>query len=346
MKRNYSIDIIKIYFALSIALSHYSPLETGRILPILTGGFLVQLFYVLSGFFLVSSFDSKKYTSAGNYTMQRIRRIYPYYIAAFIALFTLHAYWGRYSIAEYFTTLAESLPEIFLLQNCGVFAGGINYPMWQICCLIIVSHFMFSLLLWDRQLSLNLICPVLALMVITFFANASGENISFWGVEASVFYIPLVRATGYIALGMVLHGPVFRAVNYLESNNNKYLPAMASIAVILLIVLLWHNRTTNAVMIPFAFILICLIYSKNYYARILSFPWLCKLEKLSLGYYFNHALIIKIMPNIEGIFMGCSQRVYDIIFIIILTVYTVLMFLIVDRIIALLKKRSTVKTTN
>ena len=34
------------------------------------------------------------------------------------------------------------IPEIFLVQNVGFFGGGINYPLWQMCALI-VSSFLY-----------------------------------------------------------------------------------------------------------------------------------------------------------------------------------------------------------
>lgn len=97
----------------------------------------------------------------------------------------------------------KSLPEIFMLQNIGVFSGGINYPLWQLCTLLVVSHIMFSLLKWEKNVTLNVLCPLIAIGVYTYFANvydvAAPKD---WGVECQFVYIPLVRAAGNIAIGM------------------------------------------------------------------------------------------------------------------------------------------------
>lgn len=340
MKRNYSIDIIKFCFALSIALSHFSSLENGRLFPVINDGYLVSLFFVLSGFFLVSSFDSGKYADAGSYTMKRVNRIYPYYIFAFLALFSFYAITGRSTVPNVLLDLAESLPEIFLLQNVGIFTGGINYPLWQICCLIVVSHFLFSLLIWNRQLSLNLICPVLALGTVIYFANSNGAGeVNWWGIEGAVFYMPLVRAAGYVSLGMVVHTPVLRLVNMLEKNSSRFTPALVSAGSIVMLLLFWVNRKSHVGFIPFCLLLVCMLYSKSFYSKYLNFSLLSRLEKLSLGYYFNQALIIEIMPKIESLTNGWKQRMLDLVFVVLLTVYSVFVLYIVDLIMGFVAKR-------
>ena len=54
MERNYSIDFLKILFALSIACGHFKG-------SVLSSDLIVELFFILSGFFLVNSFYSGKY---------------------------------------------------------------------------------------------------------------------------------------------------------------------------------------------------------------------------------------------------------------------------------------------
>ena len=81
MERNYSIDFLKILFALSIACGHFKG-------SVLSSGLIVELFFILSGFFLVNSFYSGKYHGdALSYTASRLKRIYPYYLLALLILF-------------------------------------------------------------------------------------------------------------------------------------------------------------------------------------------------------------------------------------------------------------------
>lgn len=83
MERNYSIDFLKILFALSIACGHFKG-------SVLSSDLIVELFFILSGFFLVNSFYSGKYHGdALSYTASRLKRIYPYYLLAFLILLFL-----------------------------------------------------------------------------------------------------------------------------------------------------------------------------------------------------------------------------------------------------------------
>ena len=167
MKRNYSVDFVKFLFAVMIAIGHFTGVD-----GIISGGKIVNLFFVMSGYFLVNSFNSGKYENSWQFTFQRIKRIYPYYIFAFIIIF-LGIYLSEgLGIFQLIDKLFKSLPEIFMLQNIGVFPGGINYPLWQLCTLIVVSHIMFSLLKWEKNLTLNVLCPLMAIGVYTYFANA------------------------------------------------------------------------------------------------------------------------------------------------------------------------------
>lgn len=82
MKRNYSLDIVKLVFAVFIALGHFG-------VELISSGMIVNCFFVLSGYFIVRSFDSGKYADGGSfaYAKARVKRIYLYYIIAFVVLF-------------------------------------------------------------------------------------------------------------------------------------------------------------------------------------------------------------------------------------------------------------------
>ena len=54
MKRNYCIDFIKIVLAIFIALGHFG-------VQIVSSGMVVICFFIISGYFLVRSYESGKY---------------------------------------------------------------------------------------------------------------------------------------------------------------------------------------------------------------------------------------------------------------------------------------------
>ena len=80
MKRNYCIDFIKIVLAIFIALGHFG-------VQIVSSGMVVICFFIISGYFLVRSYESGKYHEDSlKYTQGRLMRIYPCYVSALLVM--------------------------------------------------------------------------------------------------------------------------------------------------------------------------------------------------------------------------------------------------------------------
>ena len=328
VKRNFSIELLKLYFAISVALGHA---HLGSTLPIISGGYAVLLFFVLSGYFLVNSFNSNKYPSAWHYSYARLKRIYPYYLFSFIVLFLYKNLQHTNNFCTTFKDFLTSLPEIFLLQNIGVFSGGINYPLWQLCTLIVVSHVLFALLICNKEATLNVICPLLSLSVFTYLSNAYGTGTpDSWGVECEFIYVPLVRAAGSISLGMFLNYPIKKMLKFLDSSTFSHLPLLMSVASIPLFVTFWLNRNNYTIVIPFSLILVCMFYSKGFFSKFFQKAIFSKLDKLSLAIYLNHAFIIHLFQYHANIYSGLSSLATDLLYLAILIMYSIIALLAVD----------------
>lgn len=336
MKRNYSIELLKLYLAISVAFLH-AEIETK--LPFMNGQIAVFLFFVLSGYFLVGSFNSGKYNDASQCTFARIKRIYPYYIAAFLIMFVAKAVDGFAGVGATVETFFTSLPEMFLLQNIGVFSGGINYPLWQMCCLIVISHILFGLLEWNKKTTINVICPLTAIGVFTYLSNAYGTNtVDIWGVEADFLYVPLLRAAGGMSVGVILYHPLKQILARLENSTAKWLPSMVSIATIPLFLIFWLNRNSFSVVIPFAFILVCMFYSKGFYARFFQKKIFSKLDKLSLSIYLCHALVYSVLKHFTDWMTDTTRIWVGLAYIAIVIVYGVALVASVDFVMRISKK--------
>lgn len=331
MKRNLSIELVKFIFAISIALGHFSS-------PILDSGTVVSLFFALSGFFLVRSFDSGKYKTPWQYSAARIKRIYPYYIFAFLLFFTLGNAEYLLRPLQFFSRLFSQLPEIFLIQNVGVFDGGINYPLWQLSTLVVASHILYSLLMCNRQLTLNVICPVLAICCYTYMANITSET-EIWSVIGGTVYVPLFRAVGGMALGMFVQDPIRHAVKKLEAGRSRRRDWLVSLAGLLSAAVFWLNRNSFAAAIPFFALIACMLYSGSIFARALRFPLLARLDKLSLAVYVNHAMVIRAFRALAKV-PALAFLKSEWAFLAVLLAYCVAMLLFVDAILARIRRRA------
>lgn len=290
-KVNVIVPFIKLILAYSVAMNHFM----GH--PILvSGGMSVNLFFIISGFFLANSFSTEKYKSVGLYSLHRVKSFYKQYIVAFLLLFVLTVFGlGHYRFVEVMKTIIDSLPEVFLLQNVGWFDGGINYPLWFLCNLIVVSHILFALLKYNAQLTVNVICPVIVLLFGAYYANAFGDHeVLTWGIIGKFIYIPLFRTACFLSIGIMLF--------YAKKRMDCELNINSLIAILLFVInlsfFILAGDTTKAY-IPFIILLLStfyITYSDNLY------NFLCKVRKnaddLSLVIFFNQVLIIRILNEI------------------------------------------------
>ncbi len=331
MKRNYSLDILKLYFAITIAISH-APFGTS--FPVINSGWIVLMFFILSGFFMVSSFDSGKYSDAWHYSLNRAAKIYPHYLLAFvIQYFYMYLQIDPRPRALVLNFL-RSMPELFMLSGTGAFAEPLNYPVWHLCCLVVASHILFALLEWNRKAALNVVCPTVVLLAFTYLGL---EDAEIWGMLGNFLYLPMLRAFSGIALGMFLHDPIRSLLHKLERSTVAAMPGLISVLTVLLFVILWANRQTQELVIPYAGILVCLLYSKSIFAKIFRHPALSGLNTLSLSIFVHHALIVRLFENHAHLYEDLPVQP-DILFLLVLIPYCMVMTWVADRVAAGLKR--------
>lgn len=325
-KRNYSIDLLKFYLALVVAVIH-TPFAHS--FPTFEGGYVVAMFFILSGYFLVQSYGSGKYATPWQYTMNRVKKLYPYYFGAFVIMFVYmnHSAGLRNMVLEF----CRSLPELLMLQSIGIFSGGINYPLWQLSTLVVVGHILFGLIQWDRKLTVNVICPAAALLCYTYYIRVSG------GAEESPFVVTtVVRAAAGLCLGMFLYDPINLVVKKLEESPWKGMPVFASCVSLFLILVMWTSRMSYGVLLPFVGLVIGMLYPRGIWAKLFQNQRWRWLDRLSLGIYVNHALIVRIFENNPSLYEGLPIPA-DLVYLAVLIPYCIVMMALVDGCMKLLK---------
>ena len=290
MGRNYSIDFIKLILAMFIAIGH------ARI-ELISSDIIVHCFFILSGFFMVKSFDSGKYRgNSYEYTKARFFRIFPYYIAALIMYLLILFIQNRGGDLYYFVSkLKNIIPEIFLLQNTGFFiTGGINYPLWQMSVLFIASFILFGLLSFNRNLTLTVICPLLTLTGFAYWENLyNSHEIQRWGMEFGFIYVPLIRGAAAISLGMFSYEIITNIVTWIKKRNLN--PMYMYILLTLSIFYYYLNNNNSLAFWGFAGIVIVCLSPNGLINFIFNRKYFSICEKLSLSVYFNHAILLQIV---------------------------------------------------
>lgn len=210
MSRIYSIDFLKLFFAYLIAYSHF-----GINLP--GANIAVVFFFIISGFFLARKyyakshpFSEKKVYNETRYTVDHIKSLYPHYIFSLTLMFGYYITKNIYyifiqsDVAKNFSDLVmnlyELIPELFLLQNIGFFNGGMNYPLWQVCALLICGYFIYALLCHNERFSTKIVFPVSIILIQVYLMGVSDP----FGTVGPI-YIPLIRAFSSMSIGVLTY---------------------------------------------------------------------------------------------------------------------------------------------
>ena len=300
MKRIYSIDFLKLVFAILIALAH----------------------------------DNTYIRGAGyDYTKDHIKQLYPHYLFSLIILivyivsrnilYTLKSNPLAVGLDGMLLKLYNTIPEFFLLQNSGFYDGGMNYPLWQICNILIVGYFLYALLSKNEKFTTQIICPLSIILVYTLLYTGVDQ---FGRIGA--IYVPLLRALAPMCLGIILYKFTMSTDYKYLINKNKGIP-LNILSVLSLLMLFTYEQKGYVFLILFVFVILELFNEKSWINKVLNRKIFKSFGDLSYAVYLNHALIIYFVNDIYDVFMrhfnlNLDKWQLDIVFVIILLVYSII----------------------
>jgi len=104
MKRHNNFDLIRFLMSWIVVLNHAHilphPPDPAIIAPLYWVTYVVQVFFVVSGYLVFSSYESSK--SLSDYYTKRVRRIYPAYVLAIVFWALVGALLSTLPLAQYF----------------------------------------------------------------------------------------------------------------------------------------------------------------------------------------------------------------------------------------------------
>lgn len=203
MTKNYSIEFYRIVFTLIICLHHAGAFFG---VDFIKHGYLcVEFFFMLTGFFLMKSFNKENTHDLFSFIAKRFKRLAPDYIFALFVLIIAIALFHTQKI-----NFIRILLELLFLQNSGLFTmGGYNYPCWYLSVLIVGSAMIYCLLSINKRI----ILPVLGCLSFFGFSYIFNylPNIENWGSPHGI-YVPLLRGLVEMTFGALLaeisHNPI------------------------------------------------------------------------------------------------------------------------------------------
>ena len=199
--RNHAVDALKGLMILLIILHH------GGLLPFLRHGYLgVDVFFVISGYFLMQGFVTKG-GSAVAYTRRRLQQVWLPYLFALLLACVLdykhltsfsggQGFLNTYAPMAAFLTLTEELGFVF--HTPVILVGG-----WFLSVLIIGGFLLYGLLEYNERLAVKVILPFSIVLGFTWLFSLSANVENFRTVGA--VGLPLLRGFLEMGLGVLCH---------------------------------------------------------------------------------------------------------------------------------------------
>ena len=343
MKRIYSLDLFKLVFAYIIALGHFGT----TVAP--GSGVTVQIFFIISGFFLARTFYKKSYPykengyNQWNYTLDHVKSLYPHYLFSLVILaickLPMEALESARPLYTGAQKLYELIPELLLIQNIGIFEGGINYPLWQMCTLLISGYFVYGALCVNEKISRHIVFPAAIILIQVLLK----QGVDVWGAVGG-FHIPLLRAFSPLCIGVLTYYLTTTQYYTLLKNRSILFNSLSVLALVSIFLFKGHQ---NIYLITFVMVLLALYDETSWLNRIFNRRLFCRFGEFSYAIYLNHALIISLMrwvgfPGLQKVLgVELSKGVQNVVYLAVLTVYSVVTLYIVKKIVRFVAAKQT-----
>lgn len=309
MHKYLTLEFYRLLFTIIICLHH------SQLVPFIRHGYLaVEFFFIVSGFLLCRSFYEKGLT-VKNYFVGRIKKLYPQYLFALVAIscyllfrFFYHGMGNIESIGLNF------LSELFVVQGLLPCLGANNYPMWYLAVLIWGGLIVYFILKKCSSKLLPVICP--SFVIGYYIYNFSVSNsIELWsGINT------LLRGIADMFIGLMLYKIVAR--NTKTDSIKKYSVLFKIIGLIGLGICICSEQYLDIFsLLFFPILLVGVLYSNTDVFHI------SKISKYCYPMYLNHALVLDFSRRIllrymDGEWVACCCVVL-ILFYSILTYHIV-----------------------
>lgn len=324
-KRNYTIDFFRMIFMIIICIHHIQ----GRLeFKFIQSGYIcVEFFFILSGFYLYRSFKKNKELDGIKYTLKKVKRMYPHYVFSFIVCLIIIIMRGiMNNNLDAINTIFTSISEILMIQNIGIFNGGLNQPLWYFSVLIFGSYLIYELLKKDEKLFLKILGPIIVLFTFALI-KTNTSTIENWDIIYGL-YMPLLRGIADLTIGCIL------AWIYEEYNikiqkficDKKLISNIIEFLTYILISYIIINKTDYELYCLILFPLLILFANSEFSicSRLFDKKLFKKNGDLTYAMYLNHYSILMITATIYNKVLSNILNKIEIIvlYVIIVIIYS------------------------
>lgn len=302
VERNYALDFLKIVATIFIFLYHYQQVTLARFekFNFYAGSFdfscMVELFFVLSGFFMCS-YESKIKNGLDfkSFFFKRVSRLLP--VVAVVAVFFNLGNWlyRRAFLTDWFgmpiTLWSTITTALGISQGWGPAESFVNFPMWYVSALLLCYCVFYFINYIAKRLDL----PTEYMYAVMIFVGMGGLT---YGVS-QVFYT-YGTSRGYYAFffGVLLK-------RYLNAHGiSKQLVRIALAVVSVFSVLLVYKPTymydgLYYLMAFFFFPAIIILMHTNVAKKVFRWKVIGKISEISYNVYVWHLALIMVLMAVD-----------------------------------------------
>lgn len=283
IERSYfkNIEFLRIIFTLVIVIYHVL-----QFFRIETFGYLgVEFFFILSGFFLMYTFNNEK--TLFEFMLKKITRFLP------LIMFTTIIY-SLIKGFDFFVVLPGLffIPYTGLCDDCFVGPGTV----WYIDVLFWVSIFYFYLIKTQKPSTVNII---IGLLTFVGYLNSVywGNGITEVSEEYGIFILNKGMIRGLSSMGL----GYFVALNYLNFSHKDNKPTifftfLEAVVLIFILVFLFYpyfeRNDLYLYIFSFIFLIFLFLAKKGYISRYFEDDSCLKISKYCLSVFLTHPIIV------------------------------------------------------
>lgn len=328
MQKIKNIDFLRIILLFVIILFHiFQKQHLGTYFPdmshsALFGDKAVEMFFVMSGFFLVYTF--KNTTSFFSFIKKKVIRFVP------LLVFMTFCYWILSLICNTPFDKYNAIFEILMLNNIGITTSAGNIGgSWFISVLFFSSVVYFIILkIFDDKKTILATSIVAYISLVLLVTLTHGKMDGINRIYFDFINIGVMRGLSCVGLGCLV-GFAYKFLNTELYAKTKIKTILYSVAEIYLLIFLINNlifhqiSTNNKLVLVFAFIALFWLFllKRGFLSSFLDkVNFLSNIAKYSLSIYISHLFTFKVLMQ-TGIHKYVSAHSNIYIYIILFVLY-------------------------
>lgn len=287
----------------------------------------VEFFFIVSGLLMAYEYDSKR-TSYKEYVKKRICRLWPHYIFSFIVYIVVSTFLGGNG-TQFLAEIKHSVLYIFMLQILARGDYAVNYGgAWYVSSLFISSIILYAVFNLQYEKKIKKIglfkCVLFIIFIIMGYCSQFifGKMciLSYESKRGLIFIPGLIRGISEMSVGIM----GYFGGSWVKQQGifNKHRELWSGLELLLMVstIMYTYYRLDNYVLVIIMFtisIIIGFFVEHNQeFSKVTS-----KFSRYTYPIYMNHITVLTICVNLPLVYV-----------MVLVTVYSMLTFEIVDRI--------------